>query len=45
MMLEGRDLLFSAFTSVMPDSSYIGRIVAPAGPLIRLLSVMTVWEE
>lgn len=45
MMLEGRDLIFNAFTSEIPESSYTGGIVAPAGPLIRLLSVMTEWKE
>lgn len=36
----GRDLLFKAFSSRPSLSSNTGGIVVPAGPLIRLLSVM-----
>jgi hypothetical protein len=36
----GRDLFFTAFNSWVSVSSNTGGIVAPTGPLIRLLSVM-----
>lgn len=35
-----RDLLFAVFSSGVAASSNTGGIVVPAGPLMRLLSVM-----